>query len=297
MNVELRPLQYFLAVAEELHFGRAAARIPISQPALSKAIRELERTIGVDLFVRTSRSVRLTDAGQALRRELPRTLDDLDRVLEHAHRVGHGETGLLTVSFVPSAAITLLPHVVRTFGAAFPTVTLRLEELLDEEQFEGLLGRRIDVAVLRSTRDDDELRFEPLWREPTCVFLPVSHRLANRRTLSFADFQHESLVLWPRHEAPDTYDEIVSSCRAAGFSPEIAQEASGPYTILGLVAAGVGITVLARSYGRLGRDDVIAVPLKRTQTMLYLGRRRDDGSALAENFVEVARRAARRLRP
>ena len=295
MDVELRLLRAFEAVAEELHFGRAARRLYVSQPSLSRAVQELERAIGVALFARTSREVRLTPAGADLKRELPSLMAEYARVLEHARRTGRGEAGELRLAFLPSATNVVLPAVVRAFRSAFPEVALALSETLDDEALEGVLARRFDVALVRTVRPQPELAFARLVREPLCVVVPADHRFAGRLRVRYEDLREDGLILWPRRDAPESYDDVVERCRRAGFSPTVVQEASDAYTILSLVAAGVGVSVLAGSYESLRGDDVAFVPLAGRRTTLQAVWRADDGSAARRNFVDVARRVSRRL--
>lgn len=282
-------------MAEELHFGRAARRLYLSQPSLSRAVRELERALGIELFARTSREVRLTPAGAALKEELPRLLAEHERVLTHARRVGSGEAGELRVAFLASATNRLLPAVVRTFRSAFPAIGLTLEETLDDAALAGVLARQFDVALVRTLRPRPELAFAPLVREPLCLVVAADHRLARRRRVRYEDLRDDGLILWPREDAPESFDVVIEGCRRAGFSPTVVQEARGAYTILGLVAAGVGVSVLAGSYEALRGDDVAFVPLAGRHTTLQAVWRADDGSAARRNFVDVARRVSRRL--
>lgn len=295
MNVDLRLLRAFEAVAEDLHFGRAARRLFLSQPSLSRAVRDLEQALGVDLFARTSREVRLTPAGEALKDELPRLLAEHERVLTRTQRVGRGETGELRVAFLASATNVLLPAVVRTFRNAFPSVALTLEETLDEPALEGVLARRFDVALVRTRREDATLAFAPLLREPLCLVVAADHRLARRRRVRYEDLREDGLVIWPRKAAPESFDDVIEGCRRAGFSPTVVQETEGAYTILALVAAGVGVSVLAGSYQALRGGDVVFVPLAGRQTVLYAAWLSGDSSAARENFVDVARRVSRDL--
>lgn len=290
MDVELRLLRAFEAVAEDLHFGRAARRLYLSQPSVSRTVRDLEHALGVELFARTSREVRLTAAGETLKEELPRLLAEHERVLTHARRVGRGEAGELRVAFLASATNVVLPAVVRTFRTAFPTIVLTLEETLDDAALEGVLARRFDVALVRTVRPQPELVFEPLAREPLCVVVSADHRLAHRRRVRYEDLSEDGFILWPRRDAPESFDDIVEGCRRAGFSPNIAQEANGAYTILALVAAGVGVSVLAGSYEALRGDDVAFVPLAGRHTVLYAAWREDVASAARRNFVTAALR-------
>lgn len=277
-----------------MHFGRAAQRLYLSQPSVSRAVRELERALGVELFSRTSRDVRLTSAGAALKEELPRLLEEVERTLTRVQRVGRGEAGELRVAFLASATNVLLPQVVRAFRGAFPEVGLTLDETLDDDALEGVLARRFDVALVRTRRPQPELAFEPLVRESLCAVVASDHRLAGRRRVRYEDLREESFILWPRSEAPESFDGVVEACRRAGFSPRLVQTANRPYTILGLVAAGIGISVLAGSYERL-RGDVVFVPLAGTASTLYAASRIDDGSAACRSFVGVARQVGRSL--
>jgi DNA-binding transcriptional LysR family regulator len=165
-------------------------------------------------------------------------------------------------------------------------------ELLDQPQLEALADRRLDLALLRTVRDDPTLAFQPLIAEPLSVAVAHDHRLARRDRVTYADLRGEPFVLWPRAMAPETFDDVVQGCRAAGFSPQVVQEATSAYTILGLVAAGVGVSVLASSYAARSGTDVVFVPITDSETTLYLAWRGDDPSAARDNLVEVIRQAA-----
>jgi len=296
MSADLRLLRYFAAVAEELHFGQAADRLHISQPSLSRAIRDLEQSLGTQLFTRTKRRVRLTDAGQHLLEKTPRLLGDFEQVLAETRRIGHGDLGSLSIAFLPSATAVLMPRLFRAFRAAYPDVQLEVEEMLDERQIEALRSRRIHVGILRSTVDEDELSFERLLSDTVCAALPSGHPLARRAELSYADLVDEEFVLWSREESPDGFEMVMASCRQAGFSPRLAHEVGTAYTILGLVAGGLGISVLSSSLRDLRGDDVAFVPLKGGTSQIYLGWRTDADSAACTNFVTTARRTAQELR-
>ena len=268
----------------------------MSQPALSRAIQGLEHQLGIELFERTKRRVRLTDAGATLLAGAPQAFAAIERTLDDARRVGRGEVGYLRIGFLPSATNELVPAAVRTFRAAFPAVALDLSEQLDEEQFEALSQGRLDLGLVRTTRELDDVAFESLAEEEHCVAVPRGHRLAGRRRLSFHDLEGEDFVLWPRRLAPETHDEIVERCRAAGFSPRVVQEAPYAHTILGLVAAGLGISILVRSYRSLRGGDVIFIPLRGERSTLYAAWRTDRPSAARDNFLDVARRIPTRRR-
>jgi DNA-binding transcriptional LysR family regulator len=289
---ELRLLRYFIAVAEELHFGRAAARLQIAQPSLSRAIRDLEGTLGTALFTRTKRSVRLTDAGHALLALGPRALAEVERAFEHASSVGRGEVGELRLGFLPSAALELVPAVVRASRETHPGVRLRLLELLDEPQLEALRAGRVDVGLLRTPRPSGELAFEPLLDERLSLVVAPDHRLANRSRVRYADLRDEGLVIWPRVEAAETYDAIIEACRRAGFSPRVVQEASSPHTILGLVAAGIGVAVATTAYRAHTGTDVVFIPIADSAVTLYLAWCPRDPSLARDNLLAITRRIA-----
>jgi DNA-binding transcriptional LysR family regulator len=294
---ELRLLRYFVAVAEELHFGRAAARLQIAQPSLSRAIRDLEGMLGTDLFTRTKRSVRLTDAGRALLAEGPRVLVEVERVFEHATSVGHGEVGELRLGFLPSAALELVPAVVRAVREEHPGVRLRLLELLDEPQLRALHEGDADVGLLRTRRPSEELAFEPLLSERLSLVVAPDHRLARRRRVRYADLRQEDLLMWPRAEAAETYDAIIEACRRAGFSPRLVQEASSPLTLLGLVAAGIGVAVATGAYRAHTAAGVVFIPITDSEATLYLAWRPRDPSVARDNLLAITRRVAAERQP
>lgn len=290
----MRSLRYFTAIAEELHFGRAAARLHISQPSLSRAVRELEASLGVELLVRTKRSVRLTQAGRALLEVAPAAIESVESCFLAAQRAGRGEVGDLAVGFLPSVTALLLPPAVTAFRSAYPDVRLELREMLDDPLLSALEARALDVAILRSRRDQPDLEFEPLFDDPIHVALPLGHRLADRELLSFADLGDELFVLWPRNQSSGGYDQVVAGCRAAGFEPRIVQECGLPNTTLGLVAAGVGISVLSSLF-KAFRHDVAFVPLDEPCGAIYLSWRGSEPSTARDCFVELIRAARRNL--
>jgi len=285
-----------MAVAEELHFGRAAARLQIAQPSLSRAIRELERMLDTDLLARTKRSVRLTEAGRALLDDGPRALAEVERAFEHASSVGRGDAGELRVGFLPSAALELIPAIVRASRDSHPRLRLRLLELLDEPQLEALAEGRVDVGLLRTTRRSGEVAFEPLLRERLSLAVAADHRLASRTRVRYADIRDEGLIMWPRADAAETYDAIIEACRRAGYSPRVVQEASSPHTILGLVAAGVGVAVAASAYRAHSGANVVFIPITDSEATLYLAWRPGDPSMARDNLLALTRRVAARHR-
>lgn len=257
-------------------------------------MRELESSLGVELLVRTKRSVRLTQAGQALFEEAPGAIESVENCFLRAQRAGRGELGDLAVGFLPSVTALLLPPAVTAFRTAHPAVRLELREMLDDPLLGALESRSLDVAILRSRRDQADLEFEPLFDDPIHVALPLGHRLASRDLLSFADLRDEVFVLWPRSQSRGGYDQVVAGCREAGFEPRIVQECGLPNTTLGLVAAGVGVSVLSSLF-KAFRHDVAFVPLDQPCGAIYLAWRCTERSAARDCFVELIRAARRQL--
>ncbi len=289
MIPELRVLRYFVAVAEELHFGRAAERMLVTQPALSRQIADLEAQLGVALLIRTSRSVRLTDAGTALLTEARRAIAQAERAVEAAQRAGRGEVGRVRVGFLSSACNSVLPLVVAQFRSRYPAVTLDLEGLLDAEQLRRLSEGELDVGFLRSAPADDSLQAEVVLREPLAVALPKGHRLASAETLAIADLRGEPLILWPRAEATESYDTVVAACRQAGFSPQIVLHLTEAPAILGMVAAGLGISILAHSYRVLNREGVVFVPVPALTSTLRVVWSLDQLTLPVVRFLDIVR--------
>jgi DNA-binding transcriptional LysR family regulator len=256
-SLELRHLRYFVAVAEELHFGRAARRLGIAQPPLSQQIRQLEQRIGASLFARTSRQVALTPAGEALLRGARRVLAEMRLAAAAARRAEAGETDALRVAYTDSAALSVLPSAIQGFRSAMPTVHLDLVEGSTAAQVDAVVRDLVDLAVVRGPVVQPALRTEVVLREPFLLALPESHPLCERQTVELAVLGAESMVLFPRHLAPDFHDTISAMCRAAGFTPLVAYEGAEYQTILSLVAAGLGVSLVPRSVANLQRSGVV----------------------------------------
>lgn len=297
MNLDLDLLTHFVAVAEELHFGRAAQRLYLSQPALSRQIRRLEEQVGTQLFTRTSRRVELTAAGAVLLQAARRALEQVERAVDDARRASRGESGYLRVGFRESAAVALLPELVRWYRQWFPGVTLTLDELDDYEQCVRLTDGRLDIGFVRSVPITRSVVSEVLLDEPYVAVLPESHRLARSASLSLAALAEEQFVLWRRGFMDPAYDELMEACRRHGFTPQIALETINSHTILALVAAGVGVSLLAYSYRHLHRPGLVLVPVDNVRTSLRLAWHEDNRSLLVERFCTAARAIAARLEP
>lgn len=289
---ELRHLRYFVAVAEELHFGRAAQRLRISQPPLSMQIQALERSLGVQLLVRTQRQVSLTRAGEAFLRESRQILAQLEAAGRLAQRVSRGEVGELAVGFVSSADYNVLPPLLREFRQRAPDVRLTLQESTTDRQLEALAQGRLDVGFVLPPVEDARIAYLPLHREPLLAALPTRHPLARRRgPVSLPHLAEQPFILFPRPIAPGLYDDIVSFCRGAGFSPRVEQEAVQMQTILSLVSADMGVALIPASLVHLGRTGVTYKPLREAapQTEIGIAWRRDDPLATLQLFLSTAR--------
>ncbi|MGO9571821.1 MAG: LysR family transcriptional regulator [Desulfomonilaceae bacterium] len=289
--MELRHLRYFVAVAEELHFGRAAKRVGIAQPPLSKQIQQLEDEIGVKLFQRTKRRVLLTPAGKTFLIEAGQVLDLSQRAIRSAQRAERGEIGRLVVSFVGSATYSFVPSALRSFRNQFPHVELVLRELTTDQQLDALRGKAVHAGFLRQPISDDALFIETLLQEPFMVALPSDHALASRTSISLDMLAREDFVMFSRQQGTTFYDQIVSMCHQAGFSPNAVQEAVQIPTVLGLVSVGMGVSIVPASVHKLQVAGVVYRILAGAgqTTQLAMAWRRDDESPVLLAFLNVAR--------
>jgi DNA-binding transcriptional LysR family regulator len=241
-DFELRHLRYFIAVAEELSFTRAAARLGIAQPPLSVQIRDLERHVGSALFHRTPR-VALTEAGSALLDMARLTMSQIARGVDEARRAAQGDQGSLAVGIASSVVLTELPSAFQQYSSRFPRVDLQLREMHSGPQIAALQAGTIDVGILRDPILDDTLLSRILIREGFVAVLPRRHPLAKRKRLAPGDLAGESFVLFPRELAPGLHDTIHGICRRAGFVPRQRHEALEWHTIAGLVSAELGVSI------------------------------------------------------
>jgi DNA-binding transcriptional LysR family regulator len=296
--MELRHLRYFVAVAEELHFGRAAKRLHIAQPPLSRQIRDLEREVGVALFERVPRGVELTPAGNAFLPEARLILAQAERAQRTAQRAAAGETGRLRVGFVEAATHSgILPNVLSFFRMHLPSIGLSLFEMDAFQQAEAMREGRIDLGILHSPPLDADrwLRVEPIHSEPVILAVPTAHRLAGRARFSLGDLAAEPFVLFPRPVSPEMYDGIIARCRSAGFSPRVVQEAVGWHTLASLVGAGTGVAFIPRSLKQFRQPGVAyrSVPDLKVEMELSAVWKMGERSPVRERFVTTLRAVAR----
>lgn len=290
--VELRTLRYFVTVAEELHFRRAGERLHIAQPALSKAVSGLEKSLGVSLLRRSKRRVELTAEGLLFLEEARRVLGAADRAVETVRAAAGGEVGRLRVAFGPTSELGLLPEVLPRFLRRYPQVSLDLQGAYAWDQLALLRDGTgtVGLSLLPLPRTEG-LVVEPLYREPLVAALPAEHALASRQRVSLKALGSEPFVTFSRQIGPGMHDVVVSAFRDAGVALTIAHEAMHIYTTLGLVAAGLGVSLMPRSIMNLQRAGVVYRPLTAPAPSVELGmvRRADEASPTVARFAEVVR--------
>jgi DNA-binding transcriptional LysR family regulator len=255
--MELRHLRSFVAVAEELHFGRAAERLHIAQSPLSQQIQRLERQIGATLFDRNRRKVELTEAGHAMLSHAREALAQADLAETAARAAASGRAGTLRVGFLGSAALALLPRIVPPWRKEAFDVRLELIEGSSGEHIAAVLAQRLDVAFVRPPLAATGLIVHPVWQEPVVAALPAASELARRDRLRLADLAAQPFVLFPRDSAPAFHDELTGACGRVGFTPTVAYECSAMPTVVGLVAAGLGVSLVPRSISCIAVDGVV----------------------------------------
>lgn len=288
--IDLRQLELFIAVAEELHFGRAAARSGMAQPPFSQQILRLERTLGVTLLHRTSRHVSLTPPGMALLVDARALIAMRDRMVDLVRRTASGDSGTLRIGFAASSAVGVLPTIVRKLHLALPGVSLQIDDRDGIDIGSAVRLGTLDAAIVRGPFPTKDLMVEMLHRDGLIAVLPVSHPLAERAKLSIDELAGDNFILFPRAGAPELYDTIVGLCSGAGFSPAIVQEASAWLSVVGLVEAGLGITI-APALAALGcPQGVVVIPLDGTfdRTELLIAYRRGELPPLVARFRDIA---------
>jgi DNA-binding transcriptional LysR family regulator len=287
--MELRHLRYFVTVADECHYGRAAKRLGMTQPPLSQQIRQLEEELGVSLFRRLGRNIELTDAGWVFLDDAQRTLAQAERSIQNARRAARGEIGQLDVGLVVTATYSVVPAVLQGFRERYPQVTVILHELTTPEQTQALRDKKIDVGFLRRPVFGDDLEIRTVFQEPLIVVLPKKHPLATVKNLSVEMLRDEQFILSPPRLRLAWYDQVMCLCQEAGFTPNITQQAVHIETILGLVAGGMGITLLPASVGGWRRKEVTYKPLADEDVLvdLVLAWRKGESSSVLSAFLEI----------
>jgi DNA-binding transcriptional LysR family regulator len=292
MTVELRHIRYFLAVAEELHFTRAAAKIGIGQPPLSQQIKDLEGEVGAALFHRLAHGAELTEAGKAFLAAVKEMPLIAERATMAARRAARGETGSLRVGFTSTATFNVVvPSAIRSFRRAYPDIDLTLEEANTARLVTGLREGTLDAVFLRpGTSGTGELQLRRLSEEPMVVALPKRHSAARQQEIDLARLKDDPFLLFPREVAPTIYDTVVDACRKAGFEPIIGQVAPHFTSIVNLVAAELGVSIVPASMMQVRVTGIAyrQIAGQSPTTRLALAHRRGETSPVVRNFIARA---------
>jgi len=293
--MDLRQLRYFVAVAEELHFSRAAERVGIQQPPLSLQIRQLETEIGTALFRRLSRGVELTESGALLLERARRILADVEQTKISVQSRARGETGRIRLGFAGAVYFQpLIPAMIRAYRKQYPGVTLLPEQSNTRQLVTALHSGEIDVAFVRPPVSENEaegLGFELIVDEPMLVVLPRAHRFARKRSVPLGALAGETFILYPRAFGPGLYDRIIAALQRAGFTPKLE---GGPTfdSMVHMVAAGFGVTLVPQSMQQIRAKGIVYLPIEGEgpSSSISLAYRRNDRSQAARNFIALARR-------
>ncbi len=292
--MELRHLRYFLAVAEELNFTRAAERLGISQPPLTQQIKALEAELGVPLFDRSAYRIELTDAGRVFAAEAARILGDARSAVQAARRAATGATGRVRVGFTESASFSpLVTSTLRSFRSDYPAVEMSLHEHPSTELTVALRAGRIDAAFVRPPLPAQRgLTLDLLEKEPLVAAIPSGHPLAGRSQIELGALAAETFILYPRAVRPGLVDTVISACESAGFTPKVGQYAPQLSSTINLVAASLGVSIVPSSMRCLQAHAVTFLPLSGDplHALLGIAFRTDDGSSAVRNFIDTARR-------
>lgn len=287
--MELRHLRYFATLADLRHFGRAAERLHISQPPLSRAIGQLEKELGVELFTRTTRQVVLTGAGEVLRADVQRILEAVDETVARVGRFASGAEGVLRVGLTGSASYRQLPLLAKLVKRELPHVMLEVHtEMLTPAQELGLIERRLDVGLLRPPIRQEGVVHRAVADEPLVLTIPEGHWLGDAETVRIEQLRHEGFIMYRSTLGSVVNDAVVRSCLTAGFYPQCSHEVAETSTALALVAAGLGIAVLPDSIRAAPREGVLcrtiedALPVR-----LVLAWREDDDSPLLRSLLDI----------
>ncbi len=288
--MELRHLRYFIILAEELHFGRAAARVHITQPPFSRQIRELEQEINVSLFARSSKMVKLTEAGRIFYSHVREIQESLDQAIKTAHRAQQGNFGRLAIGYLGAAAYQLLPNVLRQFRDSHPDVELILHEMITTEQWEALSKGTIDVGIMRPTLGVEQHESEVILRERFMVALPWGHRLARRQEIDIRSLAEENFVMLSSTYG-GLYRQIVDLCLKANFEPKVTHVATQTRFVVGLVGAGMGVSIVPYSTQRMNISGVVYRRLCgiNSYAEMIVAWRKGEETAVVAQFLHVLR--------
>jgi len=289
-RLDSRYLRYFIAVAEELNFRRAAERLHMAQPALSRQIKLLEGALQVQLLMRSKHGVKLTPAGEVALDRGRKVLSELDEMTQATRRAARGELGTLRIGFISFVAYEYLPRLMQAFRAAYPQVGIELQEFLVMQQFETVLEGKADVAVLRPLYEDPRVATKTIVRSRFVVAFPAGHALQRKRQVRMVDLANEPFVTLPQRQGPSFHAQIMGFCRRAGFEPTVVHEASDGQAVIGLVGAGMGVAVVPQSVTKLNTAGVqyrLMTGIPETAEIV-LAWRKDNTSEALKKFIQTA---------
>jgi len=287
--MELRHLRYFITVAEELNFSRAAEKLHIAQPPLSQQIRDLEAELGVQLFQRTKRRVELTAAGVVFLEEVNKVFTQVNQAVRAAQRASRGEIGQLVIGFNSSATYSILPELLRRFQQQCPDVELVLHELTTTQQLEKLYRNQIDLGLLYLPVDESKFSVLPVFKEPLILALPETHFLVNQPQISMHELIDEPFILPSYHLGAGLYSQIMGLFQQTGFHPQVAQSVTMLQTAVSLVAGGVGIAFVPSSLQNLQRTGVVYKAIAETtpEVEIAVVWQQHDQRALLQRFLNI----------
>ncbi len=289
--MEFKQIRTFVALAECLHFGHAAEQLGIAQPHVSRRIKQLEDDLGVALFLRDRRNVKLTEAGRVFLDEARRMLADAELARERTRDGALGRRGRLNLSLVASAMLGVLPTILHAFRSRYPDVHIAVREIDSAAQFEALTAETTDVAFVHpSPRPSPAFSQILLERDPLVAVLPIGHRLAGAKSIALADLADDPWIMFPRDSATAIYDRIMATCERAGFLPRIVQEATPVPTRLGLVASGFGIHLVHKAWEVMRYPGIVYVSIHPTTTIAHACYwRKSDPNPILAIFLDVVR--------
>jgi DNA-binding transcriptional LysR family regulator len=297
-DIELAQLRVFVVLAEELHFGKAATRLRVAQPALSQQIARLEARLKFRVFDRTSRRVMLTAAGASFLERVRVILGEIDSAVRTGREIASGNVGTVRAGYIATAMLTLLPRIVREFRARHPGVRIELREMSSAPQIESLLQGELDVAITTGSPDDDSLLCFEARRDPLVAVLPKDSPIPRSKSTSPKSLAGNPLIIFPRAQAPAFYDQVVKLCRDSGFDPNIDQEAQSWHMIAQLVSSEMGVAIAPESVQRYRVSGVRYIRLRPGGTVsTTICCQRDGTNPAAKLFVDIARRLTPELIP
>ena len=289
--MNLRQLRYFVAVAEEGNIARAAVKLHISQPPLTRQIQLLEADIGTGLFIRSARGMQLTAAGELFLEEARHILALIVRATERTQRAGQGRLGRLDVAIFGSSILDVIPKLLLAFGNRYPDVKVVLHTMAKAEQIESLRQKRINVGFNRMLGPLEDIATRLVVTERLLLAVPAGHELAQRTTVPFGELRHHPIVLFPTGSKPSFMDKVVALCAKAGFEPDISQEVGDAVTGVALVASGYGVCLIPASATTLRIPGVvyreISDPPEGAQVDLTCIYRADDTSPILHGLLDI----------